>query len=86
MDGTETFPRREVRSEELRRSLRGLLNSVEHEQAHVTVKRYEEATAVIVPKAWYDTVIAYIGATTFTKEAAAFYARQRELERAEKGR
>ena len=52
MSDTET--RWEVRSEELRRNLRPLLNSVEREQAHVTVKRYEERTAVIVPVAWYE--------------------------------
>jgi len=72
-----TFTRWEVRSDELRRDLRPLLNSVERENAHVTVKRYDERTAVIVPAEWYDTVMAYIAATTFTAEAADFYARTR---------
>jgi len=49
----DTTTRREVRSEELRRNLRPLLNSVEREQAHVTIKRYDEETAVIVPVGWY---------------------------------
>ena len=52
MSDTET--RWEVRSDELRRNLRSLLNSVEREQAHVTIKRYDEPTAVIVPVAWYE--------------------------------
>lgn len=46
--------RREVRSDELRRNLRPLLNSVERERAHVIIKRYEEPTAVLVPVEWYE--------------------------------
>jgi PHD/YefM family antitoxin component YafN of YafNO toxin-antitoxin module len=78
MNEPGTITRWGVRSEELRRNLRHLLDSVDREDAHVTIKRYDEAVAVVVPKSWYDTVIDYIGATTFTSEAAAFYARQNE--------
>lgn len=46
----------EVRSEELRRNLRPLLNAVEHEGAHITIKRYDEPVAVIVPIEWYRAV------------------------------
>ena len=53
---SETETRWEVRSEELRRNLRHLLNSVEREQAHVTIKRYDEPMAVIVPIDWYRAV------------------------------
>jgi hypothetical protein len=53
----DTTTRREVRSEELRRNLRPLLNSVEREQAHVTIKRYDEDTAVIVPVGWYQIAL-----------------------------
>jgi prevent-host-death family protein len=58
---TGTFTLWEVRSEELRRNLRHLLNSVEREQAHVTIKRYDEPTAVIVPVAWYERAKSLIG-------------------------
>jgi len=50
----EAETRWEVRSEALRRDLRHLLNSVERAGAHVTIKRYREPTAVIVPMAWYE--------------------------------
>jgi prevent-host-death family protein len=78
MNEPGTITRWGVRSEELRRNLRHLLDSVDREDAHVTIKRYDKPVAVIVPKSWYDTVIDYIGATTFTSEAASFYARQHE--------
>ena len=54
MEDDETS--REVRSEELRRNLRQLLNSVEREDVHVTIKRYDEPVAVIVPIDWYRAV------------------------------
>jgi PHD/YefM family antitoxin component YafN of YafNO toxin-antitoxin module len=59
----DTPTRREVRSDALRRELRPLLNSVERDHAHVTIKRYDEDTAVIVPVGWYqratDVLAAY---------------------------
>lgn len=59
----DTTTRREARSDELRRNLRPLLNAVEREHAHVTIKRYDEDTAVIVPVDWYkqaeDVLAAY---------------------------
>ena len=45
-----------VRSDELRRNLRTLLDSVEHSGAHVTVLRYDKPAAVIVPVGWYEQV------------------------------
>jgi prevent-host-death family protein len=48
MEGTR------VRSEEIRRRLRPLLNSVEHDGEHVTILRYDTPAAVIVPREWYD--------------------------------
>jgi prevent-host-death family protein len=48
MEGTQ------VRSEEIRRRLRPLLNSVEHDGEHVTILRYDTPAAVIVPMAWYE--------------------------------
>ena len=56
----EAETRREVRSEALRRNLRHLLNSVERDGAHVTIKRYKEPTAVIVPVAWYERASALV--------------------------
>jgi prevent-host-death family protein len=41
-----------VRSDELRRDLRHLLDSVEHEGAQVIVQRYDRPMAVIVPIDW----------------------------------
>ena len=54
----DTTPQREARSDELRRNLRPLLNAVEREHAHVTIKRYDEDTAVIVPVGWYRNALA----------------------------
>lgn len=54
----DTTPQREVRSDELRRNLRPLLNAVEREHAHVTIKRYDEPVAVLVPVSWYETASA----------------------------
>lgn len=48
----------EVPSDELRRKLRPLLNSVERDHAHVTIKRYKDDTAVIVPVGWYRNMLA----------------------------
>jgi prevent-host-death family protein len=45
---------RRVRSDEARRTLRDLLNEVEHEGAHVYVLRYDTPAAVIVPVEWYE--------------------------------
>jgi len=43
-----------VRSDELRRNLRALMASVEHEGAHVEVLRYDMPVAVLVPVEWYE--------------------------------
>lgn len=43
-----------VRSEEIRRRLRELLNSVEHDGEHITILRYDTPAAVIVPVEWYE--------------------------------
>lgn len=44
----------QVRSEEIRRRLRPLLNAVEVVGEHVTILRYDKPTAVLVPIAWYE--------------------------------
>jgi hypothetical protein len=54
----DTPQHQEVRSDELRRNLRPLLNAVEREHAHVTIKRYDDDTAVIVPVGWYRIMLA----------------------------
>jgi len=59
----EDETRWEVRTDELRRNLRPLLNSVERERAHVTVKRYDEPVAVIVPIDWYEQARALVAAS-----------------------
>ena len=43
-----------VRSDEIRRRLRDLLEDVEHQGAHVYVLRYDKPAAVIVPVDWYE--------------------------------
>lgn len=43
-----------VRSDDARRHLRGLLDDVEHDGAHVFVLRYDTPAAVIVPVEWYE--------------------------------
>ena len=58
---------------EARLKMRDILTAVERGE-HIEIKRYETPTAVVVPVGWYETVTAYITATTFTKEAADFYA------------
>ena len=45
---------RQVRSDEARRELRGLLNAVEHDGEHVTILRYDTPAAVMVPVDWYE--------------------------------
>jgi len=45
-----------VRSDEARRDFRVLLNSVEHDGAHVTIARYNTPAAVMVPVEWYERV------------------------------
>lgn len=57
----DTTTRREARSDELRRNLRPLLNAVEREHVHVTIKRYDEETAVIVPVDWYKRAVEALG-------------------------
>jgi hypothetical protein len=77
MTEPETFTRWEVRSEELRRSLRDLLDSVEREAAHVTIKRYDRPVSVIVPKAWYDGDPRLATVLVVTPEDAAQHAADR---------
>ncbi len=43
-----------MRSDELRRNLRALMASVEHEGAHVEVLRYDMPVVVLVPVEWYE--------------------------------
>lgn len=50
-----------VRSDEARRSLRDLLNDVEHQGEHVTILRYQTPAAVIVPVEWYEQARSAIG-------------------------
>ncbi len=45
---------RQVRSDEARQNLRGLLNDVEHHDVRVTILRYGKPAAVIVPVSWYE--------------------------------
>jgi prevent-host-death family protein len=51
---------RQVQSDEARRNLRTLLNEVEHEDAHITILRYQTPAAVIVPVDWYEEAKALI--------------------------
>lgn len=44
----------QVRSEEIRRRLRPLLNAVEVAGEHVTILRYDKPAAVLVPVDWYE--------------------------------
>ena len=64
--------------EEARRRLGEIIDRARlvHEPTQIT--RTGKPAAVVVAADWYDAVIDYIGSTTFTSEAAAFYARQRE--------
>jgi prevent-host-death family protein len=60
----------EVRGDDLRRRLRPLLNSVEHDHAHVTIKRYGEDIGVIVPANWYRNMLAIKrGLLLFTRDS-----------------
>jgi antitoxin (DNA-binding transcriptional repressor) of toxin-antitoxin stability system len=45
---------KQVQSDEARRSLRVILNEVEHQGEHYEVLRYQTAAAVIVPVEWYE--------------------------------
>lgn len=52
---------RQVRSDEIRRNLRQLLNAVERDGEHVTILRYDTPAAVIVPVEWYrDAQVALV--------------------------
>ena len=57
----DTPTHQEVRSDDLRRRLRSLLNGVEREYVHVTIKRYDEPVAVLVPVDWYQQATAALG-------------------------
>jgi len=65
---------KQLGSEEARRTFRDLLDEAQRGE-RTEISRNGKPVAVMVPADWYATVIDYIGATTFTKEAADFYAR-----------
>ena len=52
---------KQVRSDEARRNLRGLLDEVEHHDVHVTILRYDKPAAVLVSPEWYERAKALIG-------------------------
>jgi prevent-host-death family protein len=68
---------KQLGSDEARRAFRDLLDEAVRGE-HTEISRNGKPVAVLVPAGWYGTVLAYVDATTFTKEAADFYARQRE--------
>ncbi len=45
---------REIRSDEARRTLRDILDEIEHDGEHVTVLRYQRPAVVMVPVEWYQ--------------------------------
>ena len=45
---------RRVTADEARRNFRELLNEVEHDRQHVTIMRYGQPAAVMVPVEWYS--------------------------------
>ena len=53
--------KREVSSDEARRTWRDLLDAVKHNGEHVTVLRYGNAVAIMVPAGWYEQAQAAIG-------------------------
>jgi prevent-host-death family protein len=52
---------KQVRSDEIRRRLRELMNAVERDGEHVTILRYDEPVAVIVPVDWHEKAAAALG-------------------------
>jgi prevent-host-death family protein len=60
-------PDRSVTPDEVRRQFRDLLNEVEHQDVHLTVKRYGKPAAVIVPVDWYDAARRMLGEAKGTK-------------------
>jgi prevent-host-death family protein len=54
-------PDRSVTTEEWRRSSRELLNEVEHQDAHLTITRWGQPAAVIVPVQWYNAAKKKLG-------------------------
>lgn len=52
---------RTVHSDEARRDFRALLNSVEHDGAHVTIARYNTPAVVMVPVGWHERAMAALG-------------------------
>jgi prevent-host-death family protein len=66
---------KQLGSEEARRTFRDLLDNAQRGEP-AEIARNGKPVAVLVPADWYATVTAYITATTFTKEAADFYARR----------
>lgn len=53
---------KQVRSDEARRTLRDLLDEVEHHDVHVTILRYDKPAAVLVSPDWYEQAKALISA------------------------
>lgn len=43
-----------VRSDQIRRQLRTILNDVEHNGEHYEIRRYKTPTAMLVPHDWYE--------------------------------
>lgn len=69
---------KQLGSQEARRAFRDLLDDAQQgESAEIT--RNGKPVAVLVPVEWRDAVIDYIHATTFTREAADWYAREKEI-------
>jgi prevent-host-death family protein len=53
---------RQVRSDEARTRFRALLNAVEHDGEHITILRYDEPAAVLVPVEWHREALAALDA------------------------
>jgi prevent-host-death family protein len=54
-------PDRSVTTDDVRRSLRELLDEVQYEDVHLTVARYGQPAAVLVPVQWYEAAKAKLG-------------------------
>ena len=59
---SETYVMEQYTSEDARREWRRILNSVEHDGAHVTITRYGVPAAVVVPVEWHDEAAAALTA------------------------
>ena len=52
---------KQVRSDDVRRKLRGLLNAIERDGEHVEVLRYDTPVAVLVPVEWHEKAVTALG-------------------------